>query len=137
MTDSAATVVLFDGVCNLCASAVQWIMTHEADHDLRFTSLQSDAAVEVLRPFGVTPPEGDPDTILVVDRGRLLSHSTGALAIARHLRQPYRGLARVAWLVPRPLRDLVYRWVARNRYRWMGKKDECWVPTPERRARFL
>ena len=79
---------------------------------------------------------GDPDTIVLVEDGQLYTHSTAALKIARHLRWPW-SWSVVFIIVPRFVRDAVYRWVARNRYRWFGKSDACRVPTPELRARFL
>jgi predicted DCC family thiol-disulfide oxidoreductase YuxK len=76
------------------------------------------------------------DSIVLVQDGALAVKSTAALRIARGLRWPWPLLA-VFWLVPRPLRDLVYDWIAKNRYRWFGKTAACLVPTPELRARFL
>ncbi len=128
---------MFDGVCNLCARSVQWIMRHEADQTIRFANLQSPAAAALLKPFGIEPPVGDPDSILVIADGRLHTHSSGVLSIGPHLRQPYRTMLATMRIVPRPLRDAAYRYVARHRYTWMGKQEACWVPTPERRARFL
>lgn len=129
-------VVLFDGVCNFCNGAVQFIVDHERDRTLRFASLQSDVAKDLLANAGLAPPEGDPETIVLVEGDRALTHSSAALAIARRLRAPWSWLA-VLVLVPRPVRDFFYRWFARNRYRWFGKTDQCRVPTPELRARFL
>ena len=83
-----------------------------------------------------TDGSGDPDSVVLIEDGKAYTHSAGALRVARHLRAPWRWL-RVFWIVPRPLRDAVYRWFARHRYRWFGKTDACRVPTPELRARFL
>ena len=141
-------VVLFDGVCNLCNGAVQFVLDHERSRpgaeSVRFAALQSEAAQGVLAQ--VVGPEqaralregqhGAPDSIVVVEGGKVHTSSDAALRLARHLRAPWRWLG-VLWVVPRPLRDLVYRWIARNRYRWFGKDDTCRVPTPELRARFL
>jgi predicted DCC family thiol-disulfide oxidoreductase YuxK len=139
-------VVLFDGVCNLCNGVVQFIIDHERTPKVRFAALQSEHAAQLLTDvFGDeranelrrgAANEGDPDSIVLVESGRGYSHSTAALRIARYLRAPYRWLF---WLVvfPRPLRDVVYRFIARNRYRWFGKSETCRVPTPELRARFL
>ena len=79
---------------------------------------------------------GDPDTMVVVEGERGFTRSTAALRIARHLQAPWHWL-RIFAIVPRPLRDLAYGLVARNRYRWFGKTDACRIPTPELRARFL
>jgi predicted DCC family thiol-disulfide oxidoreductase YuxK len=141
-----APVVLFDGTCNFCDGAVHFVIDHERGARLRFAALQSEEGTALLDR--TTTPEnakrlregvtgdGDPDSIAVIEDGRVYTHSTGALRIARHLRWPYRWLA-AFWIVPRPIRDAVYRWFARHRYAWFGKTDACRVPTPEFRARFL
>jgi len=139
-------VVLFDGLCNFCNGSIQFIVDHERAETLRFAPLQSDLAKELLeRAFGADQArrlrggasgEGDPDSVVLVDGARGFTHSTAGLQIARHLRAPYRWLYALA-VVPRPIRDVVYRWIARNRYRWFGKSETCRVPTPELRTRFL
>jgi len=139
-------VVLFDGVCNFCNGAIQFIVDHEHAPRLRFAPLQSEVARELLeRVFGAEEAirllrgatgEGDPDSVVLVEDGRGYTHSTGALRIAAHLRAPYRWLSALV-VVPRFLRDAVYRWIGRNRYRWFGKTETCRIPTPELRARFL
>jgi predicted DCC family thiol-disulfide oxidoreductase YuxK len=128
-----APLVLFDGVCNLCHGAVQFVIKNDPKARFRFAALQSPAAEQALAAAGFEGPR--PDSMMLVDRGRVYTRSAAALAIARGLRFPWPLLA-VFWIVPSPLRDLVYRWIARHRYRWFGKRDECWVPTPELRARF-
>lgn len=129
-------VVLFDGVCNLCNSSVQFIIDRDPAATLRFASLQSEAAAALLRRHGLPPIEGDPDSILLVEDGTVYSHSSAALRIARRLSGAWKALY-VFMVIPRPLRDLVYRFIARNRYRWFGKSEMCRVPTPELRSRFL
>ncbi|MEZ4406584.1 MAG: thiol-disulfide oxidoreductase DCC family protein [Polyangiales bacterium] len=136
MSDDARPVVLFDGVCNLCNGAVQFIVDRDPTGRFRFASLQSTAGERLLRERGVTPPEGDPESVLLVEGERVWSHSDAALRIARGLARPWRW-AWVFVVVPRVIRDAVYRWVARNRYRWFGKSEACRVPTPELRARFV
>jgi predicted DCC family thiol-disulfide oxidoreductase YuxK len=126
----AGAVVLFDGVCNLCNGAVRFILARDPAARFRFASLQSDAARRLLGDGG--PAE----TIVLLDAGKTYVKSTAALRIARGLRFPWPLLyAFVA--VPRPVRDLIYDWVARHRYRWFGKRDTCMLPTPELRERFL
>jgi len=127
-------VILFDGACNLCNGAVQWILARDRRGRLRFASLQSEAALEVLRRVGFIGEP--PDSILFVENGRVRAHSSAALAIARQLGLPW-SLATVSWLVPSFLRDAVYRWIARNRYRWFGRREHCLMPTPALRGRFL
>jgi len=138
--------VLFDGKCNLCNGSVQFIIDHERAPNLRFAPLQSDIASERLKAtlgeeatralvLGAAG-SGDPDSIVVIEDGKAYTHSTAALRLAAHLTAPWRW-AFVFYVVPRFIRDLVYRWIARNRYRWFGKTESCRVPTPELRARFI
>jgi predicted DCC family thiol-disulfide oxidoreductase YuxK len=128
-------IVLFDGVCNLCNGAVNFIIERDPDGRFAFAALQSEAGRSLLAAHG-RRFDGQPQTIYLVEDGRLYDRSAAALRIARGLR----GAWRAAWaliLVPRPLRDLAYRLVARNRYRWFGRTEACRRPTPELRARFL
>ena len=129
-------VVLFDGVCNLCNTAVVWLLERDHDQRLLFASLQSQAAAEVLRDAGVADPGSLPDSIVLVDAEGVHVRSTAALRIGVILGFPF-SLGRVGWLVPRPLRDAVYSYVARHRYRWFGRRDVCMRPTPEWAPRFL
>lgn len=135
MTDDGP-IVLFDGVCNLCNGAVQFLLEHDRTKQLRFASLQSDRGKALLAAHGVSVPEGDPDTMILLDGGIARSRSTAVVHLARYLTFPWR----LAWLfviIPAPLRDLVYRAVAANRYRVFGKTNECRVPTPDLRARMV
>ena len=139
-------VVLFDGVCNFCNGIIQFIVDHERRPELRFLPLQSERAAELLvRAFGEEEGNrlrtglsgnGDPDSVVLIEGGRGYSHSTAGLRIARYLRAPY-SWAFLLVVVPRFLRDVVYRFIARNRYRWFGKSEVCRIPTPELRQRFL
>ncbi|MFK7740566.1 MAG: thiol-disulfide oxidoreductase DCC family protein [Planctomycetota bacterium] len=134
MTNPAvdAPLILFDGDCNMCNGAVQFVLRRDRKARFRFASLQSDAGRLALEQAGV----GElPDSIVLID-GRVRVKSAAALAIARGLKLPW-PLLSVFWFVPYPLRDFIYDWIARNRYRWFGKREECWVPTPELRKRFL
>lgn len=129
-------VVLFDGVCNLCNATVQFLVDRDPDGVLRFASLQSEQGAAILAEHGKQAPEGDPDSVLFVEDGRVFDRSSAALRIARHLRGIWK-IFYVFVIVPRPLRDLVYRFIAHHRYRWFGKSEQCRIPTPELRARFL
>ncbi len=135
-TAEGAPVVLFDGVCNLCNSSVNFLIDRDAAGRLRFASLQSEAARRLLGECGIEVPEGDPDSMLLVEGGRVYKESTAALRTARYLQWPYRW-GYVFIVVPRPIRDVFYRLVARNRSRWFGREDSCRRPTPELRARLL
>jgi len=128
-------VLLFDGVCNLCNGAVAFVIRRDPRARLRFAPLQSPAADALLASLGVAR-DRLPDSFVLVEDGRVHVRSTAALRVARRLRFPWPLLA-VNLLVPRWLRDPVYDLVARNRYRWFGRREACMVPTAELRARFL
>lgn len=126
-------VVLFDGVCNLCNGTINFLIDRDPRARLRFAALQSEAGRALLADL---EHPSNLDTFLLVEGSRLSERSSAALRVVRYLPwywQPLRAL----WLVPKPLRDAVYRWVARNRYRWFGTREACRVPTPALRARFL
>ena len=131
-----ASIVLFDGVCNFCNASVQFIIDRDPAKRFQFAPLQSDVAKDLLRERGVTAPEGDPDTIILLEGERVHMRSGAALRIARDLSGAWKLFAALL-VVPWFLRDLAYVVFAKNRYRMFGKSDTCRVPTPELRARFL
>ena len=137
---SSNPIVLYDGVCGLCNRSVQFLLKHDKAGRFRFASLQSDFAEKVLGRHGLDPK--DLDTLHVVENfeqpgERVLQRSDAVLRAARKLGGIWSPLAAVGTVVPRPLRDLVYRFVARNRYRVFGKYDTCMLPDPKQRSRFL
>ncbi len=129
-------VILFDGVCNLCNAVVQWVVRRDRAGVFALASLQSRAARKLLREAGVPAPESLPDSIAFIDSNGIHLRSDAAMGIGRRLGFPYSlmGLARP---LPRWVRDGVYDWVARNRYRWFGRRDTCMIPTPDVADRFL
>ncbi len=127
-------VVFFDGVCNLCNGAVRAFLRLDRRQRLRFASLQSEAGQQALRAAGLGTRAFH--SMLFHRGGRLFQHSDAVLEAAAAMGGPWR-LARAARLVPRFLRDPLYRWVARNRYKWFGKSESCMVPTPGLKARFF
>jgi predicted DCC family thiol-disulfide oxidoreductase YuxK len=129
----AASVVLFDGVCNLCNGSVDFLLRREKSGRLRFASLQSDVAKRLLAEHRKAD---DLSSIVLIEDGRVFTRSDAALRLLAHLRAPW-PLFGALRLVPRPLRDLVYDQVARHRYSWFGRRSSCRVPTAEERARFL
>ena len=127
-------LLLFDGECNLCHGAVQFVLKRDRTQRFRFAALRSTSGQQAIAAAGVAGPL--PDSMVLVHRGRLHVKSGAALRVAKLLPFPW-PLAFVFWLVPSLLRDLVYAFVARHRYRWFGKRQACWVPTAALRARFL
>jgi predicted DCC family thiol-disulfide oxidoreductase YuxK len=135
--DDAQTIILFDGVCNLCSGTVRFIVRRDPLGHFRFAALQSAAAQRICRERGIAVPAAtDPDSIIVIADGSALERSDAALAIAARLPFPW-PILRVFRALPRPIRDALYRAVARNRYRLFGRMESCMVPTPELRARFI
>ena len=126
-------VVLFDGVCNLCNGAVQFVIRRDPRERFRLAAQQSEAASALLSQAGSGPL---PDSLVLVEEGRIWTRSAAVLRIARGLRWPW-PLAYGLIVVPRPLRDWAYARIARNRYRWFGRRDSCMVPIPELQQRFL
>ncbi len=123
-------VVLFDGVCTLCNGAVTFIIDHDPDAYFAFAPLQSETGAALLGP-----EQRELNSIVLLEDGQRFTRSTAALRVARRLRGVWPLYALI--LVPRPLRDRVYTWVAANRYRWFGTVDACRLPTPELKRRFL
>lgn len=134
--DSAApthALVLFDGVCNFCCASVQFIIERDPGGYFQFASQQSDYGKARLAEACLTD---NLETFVLIEDQAVYTRSAAGLKVAAHLSWPW-PLAGVFWLVPRWLRDAVYRLIARNRYRWFGQKESCWLPTPEIRSRFL
>lgn len=124
--------IFFDGVCTLCDFAVTFVIDHDPARRFRFAALQSVAGQQLLADH---PGVAGQDTIMLLEAGQVYTRSEAALRVARHLRG-----WQWAWalrVVPRVLRDAVYKFVARNRYSWFGKRDACRIPTPELRSLFL
>jgi len=128
-----STVVFFDGVCNLCNGAVDFIIARDSEGYCQFASLQAELARATLPPEDVA---GEPSSIVLREQGVLYRRSTAALRIARKLSGGW-PLLYVLMVVPAPIRDLVYRFIATYRYRWFGRAATCRIPTPELQARFL
>jgi predicted DCC family thiol-disulfide oxidoreductase YuxK len=133
-TRQLSPVILFDGVCNLCNGLVSFVIARDPAGRFQFAALQSDAARQLLGALTTIAPL--PDSLVLVEDGRVFTRSAAALRVARGLRFPW-PLAYGLVVVPRPLRDWVYDLVARNRYRWFGRRDLCLIPTPDVRVRFL
>jgi predicted DCC family thiol-disulfide oxidoreductase YuxK len=132
--DAEGPIVLYDGVCGLCNRSVQLILRNDRRGRFRFAALQSDAGRALLEKFGL-PPEAL-DSVVLVDGGQAWRKSRAALRIARRMDPPWPLLWPLV-IIPRPVADLLYNLLARNRYRIFGKLDACMIPPPEVRARFL
>ena len=137
MTKNSTThpVIYFDGECNLCNGFVEYVINHDPDAFFRFSSLQSKYARS--RGFEIQKTsDGSLESMLVEWNGEILNYSEGVLRVFRHLNGVSKALA-VFRIIPKPIRDAIYRWVARHRYFFFGKSEFCLMPTPELEARFL
>lgn len=130
----ARPIIVFDAECLLCSANAQFVLNHDRRGLFLLASMQGEAGSALYRRFGINP--ADPDTLIVVEGDRVRRDSDAILAIWTGLGWPWRAGAMFR-LVPRLLRDPVYRWVARNRYRLFGRRDTCWLPDPTFRDRML
>jgi predicted DCC family thiol-disulfide oxidoreductase YuxK len=126
-------VILFDGVCNLCTGSVQFILKRDKEKKFLFASLQSSYGQDLLKQLDL--PTDTFNSFILYDGGKIFTRSTAALKMFSQLKG-WRWV-KIFWIVPKFIRDAVYNLIAKNRYRWFGKKEECWLPTPELKARFL
>ena len=133
--DTHHPLILYDGVCNLCESTVRCIIRHDSNAWFRFASLQSDTGRRALADFQYA--NQNLDSVLLVADGRLYSKSRAALQIAKQLDGAWRAPYYLFFWVPTFIADLVYNFIGDRRYRWFGKKGECWIPDPELRQRFV
>jgi predicted DCC family thiol-disulfide oxidoreductase YuxK len=129
-------VILFDGVCNFCNHSVNFIIDHDAKNYFKFAALQSEAGERLQKEYGIKAEDKSLDSVLVIEDGKLHTHSTAALRIARRLSGVW-SLLYVFIIIPKPIRDFFYKLFAKNRYRLFGKQDACRLPSPEERAKFL
>ena len=128
------SIILFDGVCNLCNSSVNFIIDHDKKNVFRFASLQSDAGQTLLKKFNLNVKEFN--SIILVENDKFYERSSAVMKIVKK----FPGLWKFLYLfiiIPAPVRDFVYDIIADNRYKWFGKKDSCRVPTPELKEKFL
>jgi predicted DCC family thiol-disulfide oxidoreductase YuxK len=130
----AHPVILFDGVCNYCNGMVNFLIRHDLKKILRFAALQSKAGQEFLQQYQL--PTTAFDTFILIEQGKVYKRSSAALRLYNKLPW-YWKWTQVFWIVPRFLRDAVYNLIARNRYKWFGKKEECMIPKEEVRSLFL
>ncbi len=126
-------IVLFDGVCNFCNGAVNFIIKHDHEKKFKFAPLQSEIGNELRRKHNIAD---NVDSIVLIENGQAFLHSTAALRIARNLNGIY-SLGYMFIIVPAFVRDWAYKQFAKYRYRLFGKKDVCMIPTPDIKERFL
>lgn len=128
------SIILFDGICNLCNSAVQFIIKRDKNNHFLFASLQSDVAQELLLHFKLK--NSDFDSIILIDNGKLFTKSTASLQISKKLDGLWKYLY-ILIIIPEFIRDFFYTLLSQNRYKWFGKKDSCMIPNRRIKNRFL
>jgi predicted DCC family thiol-disulfide oxidoreductase YuxK len=134
MAHPSKPVILFDGVCNYCNSMVQFIIRHDKQQKFLFAPLQSDAGRQLLQAYQL--PEKDFNSFVLIDQNKTYLRSSASLQVLKKL-PLYWKWTQVFWIVPLFIRDGIYNFIARNRYKWFGKKETCMIPSPEVKMRFL
>ena len=127
-------IILFDGVCNFCNSAVNFTIKRNKKANIKFAPMQSAAGQKLLLQYNL--PAADMKSFIFIENGIVYKQSSGALKVCRHLN----GLWPLCYgfiVIPNFLRDGIYNWIAKNRYKWFGIRQSCMIPTPEVKARFL
>ncbi|MFD2033357.1 thiol-disulfide oxidoreductase DCC family protein [Belliella marina] len=128
------SIVLFDGVCNLCNNAIDFIIRNDKNDNFKVGALQDEAVKKILSDY--TIDEEYLDSLVLIQGDEVYYKSTAALKIGKELGGFWK-LFYVGMILPRSLRDSIYDWVAKNRYKWYGKKETCRLPTAEEKAKFL
>ena len=127
-------IILFDGVCNLCNSSVNFIIDRDKKNIFKFAALQSESGQKLLDKFGLN--QNDFDSVVLVDENKFYSKSTAALKIVKEFPSLWKALY-IFIIIPVPIRNFFYDLIAKNRYRWFGKKDSCRMPSPELKNKFI
>ncbi len=136
MSAQNKSVILFDGVCNLCNSSVDFVLKNDINNHFKFASLQSDAAQQLLLQFKIKNDRNHLDSIILIEDDKLYDKSTAALLVLKKLHFPL-NLGIIFIIIPKVIRDYIYDFIAKNRYKWFGKKETCRVPTKAEMNRFL
>ncbi len=126
-------IIFFDGICNLCNGAVQFVIERDVKNYFKFAALQSDFAQKELASHTLNVKQGD--SFVLLEKGRVYEQSTAALRVAKKLNGLW-PILYVLIIVPPFIRNWIYKFIARNRYKWFGKQESCWVPTPELKNKF-
>jgi len=132
--DQSHPIILFDGICNLCNRSVQFLLKKDRKNQFLFASLQSPPGQAILKDHGLSQEHYN--SFILLEDGIIYTRSTAVLRVFKRL-GGIRSWLYIFIVLPRPVRDALYDYVARNRYKWFGTRAECWVPTPELKSRFL
>lgn len=127
-------IILFDGVCNLCNGRVQFVIKHDKKKQIHFAALQSETGQRLLQEYQLAG--NNLQSFVFIEKGKAYTQSTAALRVCKYLDGLYK-IFYAFLIIPRFIRDAVYRVIANNRYKWFGKREACMIPSPEVKARFL
>jgi predicted DCC family thiol-disulfide oxidoreductase YuxK len=134
-SDENSAIIVFDGVCSLCNGWIRFLLRHDRERRYRFAAMQATTGRALLQEHGLDPD--DPTSFLLLDREGVWTDTDAIGRVLAGLGLRWRVLAKAVAMVPQPLRDAGYRVLARNRYRWFGRKAHCHVPAPDERDRFI
>ena len=134
MTKSSHPILLFDGVCNLCNHFVQFVIKRDQSAFFHFAALRSDQGKALLQKHRLSTE--NIDTVVLIMNDKAYTRSSAALQVLRHLGLPW-SLMTVFFVLPKGLRDVIYNFIAKNRYKWFGRQESCMMPTEELKSRFL
>lgn len=134
LSNNNKAILLYDGVCNICNASVQFVLSHEKNKEIFFISLQSELGVSLLSKLGL--PNDYTDSLVFIENSEAYTHSDAALHIARYLKFPYSWIS-IGIFLPKFMRNAVYNFIAKNRYKWFGKNESCMLPNPKIKYRFL
>jgi len=126
--------ILFDGVCNFCNGTVNFVIKRDKKFLLKFAALQSEAGQQLLKQFNL--PSNVFNSFIFIEDGNVYTQSTAALKVCKYLTALWPLLYGFI-IVPKFIRNGIYKWIAKNRYKWFGKREQCMMPTPQLRDRFL
>jgi predicted DCC family thiol-disulfide oxidoreductase YuxK len=126
-------IILFDGICNLCSSSVRFIIQRDPGREFKFASLQSETGKKYIEQYNIHETL---DSIILIKDGKVYMESTAALKIASRLKWPWR-IFGILLGIPKPVRDRLYKWIAKNRYKWFGRDESCMLPSKENQDRFI
>ena len=132
--ENSHSIILFDGVCNLCNSSINFVIKRDKNDRFKFATLQEEPGVSLLKRYNIDT--FNTDSIILIENGKAYVKSTAALRVAKKLSGGW-PLLYAFIIIPAFIRNWVYDYVAKNRYKWYGKKDSCMIPTPELKAKFL
>ena len=132
--ESVADIILFDGVCNLCSGSVQFVLKRDRKKSFQFASLQSNFGQNQLAKFNLN--KNSLHSIILIRGDQFFQRSDAALEVSKRLDSGWSLLYGLK-IIPRFIRDGIYNWISNNRYRFFGKKAECWIPDPDTKDRFI